>query len=104
MNLGNIAWTVFAVQIVLHYSTGGFIVAGDAFPKLGDERIEGQYSRVAVDSIHQINRGHHIDFAVQHPQGVYRELAFSAADTAFQQLFVDAIAPSRNISGKYLMT
>ena len=91
MNLSNIAWTVFTVQIVLYYLAGSLIVAGDAFSKFCDKGIEGQSFGITIDSVYQVDRGDNVDFAVQHTQGVYREPAFGAAKASTQHLFIDAI-------------
>ena len=92
MNLGNIAWTVFTVQIVLYYLAGGLIVAGDAFSKFCDKGIEGQSFRITINSIYQVDRGNDVDFAVQHTQGVDRESAFGAAKALTQHSFIDDIS------------
>lgn len=52
MNVGDIARTVFAIQIVLDDVAGRFIVTGNTFSQLGDEGIESQYFRIAIDSIY----------------------------------------------------
>lgn len=91
MNLGNIAWTVFTVQIVLYDLASSLIVAGDAFSKFCDKRIECQSLRITINSIYQIDRGNDVDFAVQHTQCVYRESALRAANVETQHAFIDAI-------------
>ena len=97
MNLGNIAWTVFTVQIVLYYLASSLIVAGDAFSKFCDKGIEGQSFGITINSIYQVDRGDNVDFAVQHTQGIYRESAFGAAKASTQHSFIDAITSWRYV-------
>lgn len=91
MNLGNIAWTVFTVQIVLYDLASSLIVAGNAFSKFCDKRIECQSLRTTINSIYQVDRGNNVDLAVQHTQGVYRESALRAANVETQHSFIDVI-------------
>ncbi len=79
MNVYYIPGAILAIEIVLHYSACSFIVACNPFSELGDEWIEGQDFRSTVDGAHQSGRGDNIDFAIEHVQRVYWELAFLAA-------------------------
>ena len=55
MDVSDIARTVLAIEVALHYPTSSFIMAGNAFTKFGDEGIKSQDFRIAIDGIDQVN-------------------------------------------------
>jgi hypothetical protein len=80
MNFNGIARAILAVEVMLHYSTCGLIMAGNTFPSLGNEWVKGQDLRIAVDGTYQVRGGDNVDLAIEHVQSVDWELAFGAAE------------------------
>lgn len=76
MNVRNVAWALFTVEIVLDYLACRLIMACDTFPEHGDKWIEGNCFRITVDSVDHIGRCHDINFTAQHVESVYLVLAF----------------------------
>ena len=70
---------MFAVEVVLDYSSSFFIMTCDTFSKHSDERVERYLLGVTVDCVDQVGRGDDINFATQHVQSVDGKLALCTA-------------------------
>ena len=75
MNVSDIARTLLAVKVVLSYPTCHFVMTSNTSSKLGNEWIEGQSFRVAIDSADKFRGRYYMDLPVQHTHSVNWKLA-----------------------------